>query len=318
MRPSRPMMRPFISSLGMSHRAGGRLGRVGGGVALHRGEQHFAGPPAGRSPRPACGTSMIKDCRAGLLLQVLFRAFPAAGAWSPLSRDRPLSSCSVCRCMSCSFDNSSLRRLTSWMRSVSLRWVLSTIFSCFRSTSACSSRASCRLSNRRSRSCSSPRRWRSSLSLSACCRRADSLISNSASRRRFSMSISALRTISRDSDSASLRRSRSRSRTIRKVNPDASKATTMTTTTLSTAWIPRINRRGPRATDEQPTRTRRNRAGQWIYQRRLNSDTAQSPFGGSGRFRPPTADQSPERTEHGIANFAKRGGKRRIVGSRPI
>ena len=95
------------------------------------------------------------------------------------------------------------------MRSVSLRWVLSTIFSCLRSSSACSSRASWRLSSSRSRSCNSPRSRRSSFSLSACCWRAISLISSSASRRRFSTSTWALRTISRASDSASRRRRRS-------------------------------------------------------------------------------------------------------------
>ena len=72
------------------------------------------------------------------------------------SRLRPLSSCSVCRCRSRSLESSSLRRLASWIFSVSLRCVPSTIFSCLRSCSACSSRASWRLSSRRSRSWSSP------------------------------------------------------------------------------------------------------------------------------------------------------------------
>ena len=80
LRPSRPMMRPFISSLGMSTVLVVVSAGVGGGVALQAGEQHLARLLlAGLGDLPL----VAEDHRPGLLLQLRVRAFPAAAGWPP-------------------------------------------------------------------------------------------------------------------------------------------------------------------------------------------------------------------------------------------
>ena len=97
--------------------AGGGLGRVGGGVALHGGEQHLARLLLDRlRPSASRACRMIEPISC---VQLLLERVEQPLAWLRPG-DRPLSWCSVCRCMSSSLPSSSLRRLASSSRSASL------------------------------------------------------------------------------------------------------------------------------------------------------------------------------------------------------
>ena len=176
------------------------------------------------------------------------------------SRLKPLSSWRVCRCRSRTLASSSLRRLASWILSVSLRRALRP------SSPACGAvrpalRGVLPLVQQAFAFVQLAAQPASSFSLSACAWSVNSLISSSASRRRLSTSCPARRTISRASDSASRRRKRSNSRV--SVNVRMTAATIrITGVTRGTAWLLSRNpvtmhlRPQPRRTAQEPRRRR--------------------------------------------------------------
>ena len=183
---------PLHLVVGNAHRAGRRFGGMRGRVTLQRGDDDLAG-----FLFAGLGQLLVvaKDRRSGLLLELGIEDFQQAARGlgraqaAELVQRLPLQ----------------IEELREVLLAVvglldllgELRWVASTIFSCLRTCSACSSRVSWRLSRRRSRSWSSPRILRSSFSLSSCCLSISSLICSSPSRRRFSASCLALPTIPR-------------------------------------------------------------------------------------------------------------------------
>ena len=119
LRPSRPMMRPFISSLGIS-----TVLVVVSAVwaAAYRWSAVIRISRDFSSQISAICRSCLRISAPVLVLQFGVEQLRAAAAW-PRRWLRPLSWCSVCRCMSSSLVSSSLRRLASSIRSASLRLV---------------------------------------------------------------------------------------------------------------------------------------------------------------------------------------------------